>query len=47
MPDVTQRILDLLATLQSGRAFTADELVARLGVSARTLRRDIDRLRGY
>lgn len=47
MPDVTQRILALLATLQTGRAFTADELVARLGVSARTLRRDIDRLRGY
>ncbi|MDF5757319.1 YafY family protein [Spongiactinospora sp. TRM90649] len=47
MPDVTQRILALLATLQTGRAFTSDELVARLGVSARTLRRDIDRLRGY
>ncbi|GAA0939495.1 YafY family protein [Nonomuraea longicatena] len=47
MPDVTQRILSLLATLQTGRAFTSDELVARLGVSARTLRRDIDRLRGY
>ncbi|HUR09050.1 MAG TPA: YafY family protein [Nonomuraea sp.] len=47
MPDVTQRILALLATLQTGRAFTAGELVARLGVSARTLRRDIDRLRGY
>ncbi|MEV0617700.1 YafY family protein [Nonomuraea sp. NPDC050404] len=47
MPDVTQRILALLATLQTGRPFTADELVARLGVSARTLRRDIDRLREY
>ncbi|PRX47258.1 putative DNA-binding transcriptional regulator YafY [Prauserella shujinwangii] len=47
MADVTQRILALLATLQTGRAFTADELVARLGVSPRTLRRDIDRLRGY
>ncbi|MCK2215464.1 transcriptional regulator [Actinomadura sp. ATCC 31491] len=47
MADVTQRILALLATLQTGRAFTGDELVARLGVSARTLRRDVDRLRGY
>ncbi|MEW9550679.1 helix-turn-helix transcriptional regulator [Nonomuraea sp. NPDC050783] len=47
MADVTQRILALLATLQSGRAFTGEELVARLGVSPRTLRRDVDRLRGY
>ncbi|MER7368426.1 helix-turn-helix transcriptional regulator, partial [Nonomuraea wenchangensis] len=47
MADVTQRILALLATLQTGRAFTADELVARLGVSPRTLRRDVDRLREY
>ncbi|MCG5217880.1 helix-turn-helix transcriptional regulator [Streptosporangium sp. KLBMP 9127] len=47
MADVTQRILALLTTLQSGRAFTGDELAVRLGVSPRTLRRDIDRLRGY
>lgn len=47
MADVTQRILALLATLQTGRAFSGDELVARLDVSPRTLRRDIDRLRGY
>ncbi|MEU6719119.1 WYL domain-containing protein [Nonomuraea sp. NPDC046802] len=47
MADVTQRILALLATLQTGRAFSGDELVARLGVSPRTLRRDIDRLRDY
>jgi len=47
MADVTQRILALLATLQTGRAFSGDELVARLGVSPRTLRRDIDRLRAY
>ncbi|GAB3137709.1 YafY family protein [Micromonospora sonneratiae] len=47
MADVTQRILALLATLQTGRAFSGDELVARLDVSPRTLRRDIDRLRSY
>lgn len=45
--DVTQRILLLLTTLQSGRAFSGDELAARLQVSPRTLRRDIDRLRNY
>lgn len=47
MADVTQRILALLATLQSGRAFSGEELATRLDVSPRTLRRDIDRLRGY
>jgi len=47
MPDVTQRILALLTTLQSGRAFSGDELATRLDVSPRTLRRDVDRLRGY
>lgn len=47
MADVTQRILALLATLQTGRAFSGGELVARLDVSPRTLRRDIDRLRAY
>ncbi|NBE93034.1 WYL domain-containing protein [Nonomuraea sp. KC401] len=47
MADVTQRMLDLLSTLQTGRAFTGEELARRLGVSPRTLRRDIDRLRGY
>ncbi|GAA1005077.1 transcriptional regulator [Streptomyces sp. F-3] len=47
MADVTQRILALLATLQTGRSFSSDELAARLDVSPRTLRRDIDRLRGY
>jgi len=47
MADVTQRVLALLAVLQTGRAFTGDELAARLDVSPRTLRRDVDRLRGY
>lgn len=45
--DVTQRMLALLSTLQTGRSFTGPELAARLDVSARTVRRDVDRLRGY
>jgi predicted DNA-binding transcriptional regulator YafY len=47
MADVTARMLALLSALQTGRAFTGDELASRLDVSPRTLRRDIDRLRGY
>jgi len=45
--DVTERTLRLLALLQTGRAFTGEELARRLEVSARTLRRDVERLRGY
>ncbi|MCC3765284.1 YafY family transcriptional regulator [Glycomyces sp. TRM65418] len=47
MSDVTGRMLSLLATLQTGRSFSGEELATRLGVSPRTLRRDIDRLRGH
>lgn len=47
MSDVTGRMLSLLATLQTGRSFSGEELAARLGVSPRTLRRDVDRLRGH
>lgn len=49
MADVSGRMLALLATLRTGRAFSAAELTARLGVSPRTLRRDVARLRraGY
>ena len=47
MADVMQRILALLVVLQSGKAFTGEELAARLDVPPRTLRRDISRLRGY
>ncbi|WP_159623030.1 helix-turn-helix transcriptional regulator [Ruania rhizosphaerae] len=47
MADVTGRMLALLATLQTGRSFASEELTQRLGVSPRTLRRDVDRLRGY
>jgi predicted DNA-binding transcriptional regulator YafY len=45
--DVTERLLALLSTLQTGRAFSARELAERFGVSARTVRRDVDRLRRY
>jgi predicted DNA-binding transcriptional regulator YafY len=47
MSDVTGRMLSLLATLQTGRSFSGEELATRLGVSPRTLRRDIDRLRRH
>lgn len=42
-------MLELLSALQTGRAWGAAELAQRLGTSARTLRRDVDRLRelGY
>ena len=47
MADVTRRMLDLLALLQTGRRFSGAELARSLGVGARTVRRDVDRLRGY
>lgn len=49
MADTTARALRLLSLLQSRRVWTGSELMARLEVSERTLRRDIDRLRdlGY
>lgn len=47
MADVTERMLALLSTLQTGRPFSGAELTRRLAVSPRTLRRDVDRLRGY
>jgi predicted DNA-binding transcriptional regulator YafY len=47
--DPTARILRLLSLLQTYRHWGGDELSGRLGVSPRTLRRDVDRLRelGY
>lgn len=47
--DPTERALLLLSLLQTHRFWPGAELTARLGVSARTLRRDVDRLRalGY
>ncbi len=49
MLGTSARLLRLLTLLQSRRAWTGPELVARLEVTARTLRRDVDRLRslGY
>ncbi|ASN18712.1 helix-turn-helix transcriptional regulator [Arthrobacter sp. YN] len=46
MDSPSTRSLELLALLQSGRAWTAHDLAARLRVSARTVRRDAMRLRG-
>jgi predicted DNA-binding transcriptional regulator YafY len=47
--DPTARILRLLSLLQTYRHWPGDDLSGRLGVSPRTLRRDVDRLRelGY
>jgi predicted DNA-binding transcriptional regulator YafY len=49
MADPTARALRLLSLLQTHRSWSGRELRDRLGVSARTLRRDVDRLRelGY
>jgi len=47
--ETTSRLLRLLSLLQTHRFWPGPELAERLGVSARTLRRDVDRLRelGY
>ena len=42
----TERALALLSALQSGREVSGPELAARLGVTERTIRRDVDHLRG-
>jgi predicted DNA-binding transcriptional regulator YafY len=49
MADSTARALRLLSMLQNRRYWGGAELAGRLGVSLRTLRRDVDRLRelGY
>lgn len=49
MADTSARTLRLLSLLQTHRYWPGAELADRLGISARTLRRDIDRLRelGY
>lgn len=49
MTDPTARTLELLALLQTHRHWKGSELAERLGVSERTVRRDVDRLRqlGY
>jgi len=49
MADTSSRTLQLLSLLQTHRYWPGQELARRLGVSIRTLRRDVDRLRdlGY
>src|ERR1700761_6716549 len=49
MANTSTRTLRLLSLLQARRYWPGTELASGLGVSARTLRRDIDRLRelGY
>ncbi len=49
MNDPTARVLQLLSLLQTYKFWSGVELAERLGVSARTLRRDVERLRelGY
>jgi predicted DNA-binding transcriptional regulator YafY len=49
MANTSSRTLRLLSLLQTHRFWPGDELADRLGVSPRTLRRDVDRLRelGY
>lgn len=45
----TERVLTLLGLLQQRQSWTGPELAARLGVTSRTVRRDVERLRtlGY
>jgi predicted DNA-binding transcriptional regulator YafY len=47
--DTSARLLKLLSLLQARRDWAGEELADRLGVSRRTIRRDVDRLRalGY
>ena len=45
--DTAERLLALLGLLQHRAHWPADELAERLGVTARTVRRDVVRLRGY
>src|SRR5690606_14497198 len=49
MLETSARLLELLSLLQARRDWTGDELASRLGVSTRTVRADVGRLRslGY
>ncbi|MGV0792913.1 helix-turn-helix transcriptional regulator [Mycolicibacterium sp. XJ1819] len=49
MAETTGRVLQLLGLLQSRRVWTSEELADRLGVTTRSVRRDVERLRelGY
>ncbi|GAB2830494.1 helix-turn-helix transcriptional regulator [Streptomyces daliensis] len=46
MLETSARLLRLLSLLQAHREWSGAELADRLGVTARTVRRDVDRLRG-
>ena len=46
MLETSARLLRLLSLLQSRRDWTSNELADRLGVTTRTIRNDVDRLRG-
>jgi predicted DNA-binding transcriptional regulator YafY len=46
MPETSARLLRLLSLLQARRDWTGTELAARLGVTTRTIRNDMERLRG-
>ncbi len=46
MPDTSARLLRLLSLLQARRDWTGPTLAERLGVTARTVRNDVTRLRG-
>ena len=46
MLETSARLLRLLSLLQSRRDWTGPELASRLGVTTRTIRNDVDRLRG-
>ena len=46
MPETSARLLRLLSLLQARRDWTGAELADRLGVTTRTIRHDVDRLRG-
>ena len=49
MAETTARVLQLLGLLQARRVWSGEELADRLGVTTRSVRRDVDRLRdlGY
>ena len=49
MSETTARVLQLLGLLQARRVWSGEELAVRLGVTTRSVRRDVDRLRdlGY
>ena len=46
MSDPAARLLRLLSLLQGRQFWTGSELARRLDVTERTVRRDVDRLRG-